>query len=299
MKFKRQICLKSNLFKRSKKTQLNSGILVPNTKQCKVIDSIKNLQYNTKTSTINGSFHNAVKPALLIGQFFGAMPVVNITSENPSALKFTWKSLRCIYGIFVTISCGLEAFLTLYWTFSRFVEFGKMVYLVFYGTNFLSFVCFFILATKWPNLMKLWHDVEKKLPPLRSKNEKCHLRVRMRNTMTIILTLSLIEHILSIISAVAIVVDCPRIKNIMKAYYVKSFPQVFSFFPYSIAFGIYIKFIHITSTFMWTFTDLFIMMISCGLSEKFKLINERMLEDKGKVSKMRKELLLLLLIHVN
>ena len=177
--------------------------------------------------------------------------------------------------------------MTLYWTFSRHLEFGKMVYLVFYVTNFMSFFCFFILATNWPDLMILWHDVEKKLPPYRSKSEKCHLRARMRNIVAIILMLSLIEHILSIISALAIVVDCPRIKNIMKAYYVKSFPQVFSFLPYSTAFGIYIKFIHVTSTFMWTFTDLFIMMISCGLSEKFKLINERMLEDKGKVSEIR------------
>lgn len=286
MKFKRQLCAKSILFKRSKKAPINPEIPITGIKRWQLSDGIKNLQLKSNKMTIDGSFHNAIKPALVIGQFFGGMPVTNVTSKYPSSLKFTWKSLRSVYAVFVTLSVGWEALLTLYWTFSRHLEFGKMVYLVFYVTNFMSFFCFFILATKWPDLMMLWHDVEKKFPPYRSKSERCRLRVRMRNIVAIILIMSLIEHILSIISAVAIVVDCPRIKNITKAYYVKSFPQVFSFLPYSTAFGIYIKFIHVTATFIWTFTDLFIMMISCGLSEKFKLINERMLEDKGKVSEI-------------
>lgn len=130
-----------------------------------------------------------------------------------------------------------------------------------------------------------WRDVEKKLPPLRTNEEKHSLRIRMRRTALIILVLSLIEHILSIVSAVAEVVNCPLIKNMYRAYHIKSFPQVFTFFPYSTPLGIYAKYVHITSTFIWSFTDLFIMMISCGLSAKFKLINERMLEDKGKVQR--------------
>lgn len=128
-----------------------------------------------------------------------------------------------------------------------------------------------------------WRDVEKKLPPYRTKHERQLLRFRMRLTAFIILSLSLIEHILSVVSAVAQVVNCPRIKSIYRAYYLKSFPQVFTLFSYSAFLGSYIKFVHITSTFVWSFTDLFIIMISCGLSLKFKLINERMLEDKGKV----------------
>ncbi|KAL7038090.1 hypothetical protein ACKWTF_009450 [Chironomus riparius] len=282
MKFKKPFCPKSTLFKRSKKAPPNLEIQLTDIKRWQLIEGIKNLHQKSNTSITDGSFHNAIKPALIIGQCFGAMPVSNVISKYPSSLKFTWKSLQSWYAIFVTLSVGWEALLTIYWTFSRHLEFGKMVYLVFYVSNFMSFVCFFSLATNWPDLMMLWHNVEKQLPPYRSKSEKFYLRARMRNIVIIILMLSLIEHILSIISALAIVVDCPRIKNIMKAYYVKSFPQVFSFLPYSTAFGIYIKFIHVTSTFMWTFTDLFIMMISCGLSEKFKLINERMLEDKGK-----------------
>jgi gustatory receptor len=129
-----------------------------------------------------------------------------------------------------------------------------------------------------------WRDVEKKLPPFRNNEERQMLRVRMRFSAYVILSLSLIEHILSVVSAVAQVVDCPRIKSIYRAYYVKSFPQVFTLFSYSTALGTYLKFIHVTATFVWSFTDLFIMMISCGLSVKFKLINDRMLEDKGKVS---------------
>lgn len=277
---KQQFCAKTNVFKRTKKVNADAQV-----NRWRLIDNFRSLQTKTLSASIpDGTFHNAIKPVLLIGQFFGVMPVENILTRDPSQLKFTWKSVRFMFALFITLSCGAEALLTVYWTFSRRVEFGKMVFLVFYVTNFMSFASFLVLAKNWPQLMGLWHDVEKKLPPLRSKGEKRNLRTRMRNAAAIILTLSLIEHLCSVVSSVAIVIDCPRIKDIMKAYYVKSFPQVFTFFPYSVGLGIYIKFIHVTSTFVWTYTDLFIMMISCGLSEKFKLINERMLEEKGKVS---------------
>lgn len=253
-------------------------------KRWRFMDSVKNLQHcSQSSSTTMGTFHEAIKPILVIAQLFGVLPVENITAKDPSTMKFRWKSLRFFFAVFVTLCCGIEAILTIYWTLRKRVEFGKMVYLVFYVTNFLSFVCFLILARNWPTLMVKWHEVERKLPPPRTKSERRSLLVRMRSIAAIILTISLIEHILSIVSSIAIVKDCPNITNIMKAYFVKSFPHVFSFVRYTPALSVYVKFIHVTSTFVWSFADLFIMMISCGLSEKFRLINERMLEDKGKV----------------
>lgn len=287
MKIKKQFCAKANVFKRKKKVHISTDLPVAvKVRGWRFDDNVKSLQQKPASESLDESFHNAAKPILVIAQFFGILPVINITAKHPQALKFTWKSIRFFYALFVTISCGLMSLLTCYWTFSKHVEFGKMVPLEFYMVNFLSFVCLLYLAKSWPKLMMLFHEVEKKLPPLRTKSEKQNLRIRIRSTAVIILTLSLIEHLLSHVSAVALVFDCPRIRNTMKAYYVKSFPQIFNYFPYSLAFSIYIKFIHVTSTFIWTFTDLFIMMISCGLSEKFKLINERMLEEKGKVKKL-------------
>jgi gustatory receptor len=221
---------------------------------------------------------------MLIAQFFGVMPVNNISAKCPTSLNFTWKSFRLIFAIFVMMSCFAESFLSIAWTFSTRVEFGKLVILVYYVTNFLSLFCFLCLAKDWPNVMKKWHEVEKKLSHMVTEKENRAMSWRIRKTVAIILTMSAVEHILSILSSFTVVMDCPQIKNIIKAYYVHNFPQVFKFFSFSHALGAYVKLIHVTSTFVWSFADLFIMIVSQGLSAKFKLINERMLKDKGKVS---------------
>lgn len=155
MKTKKQLCaVKSNMIKRIKKLQSNQN-QSPAMKHKKFpfVDNVKIFKNRVCPDSGVGSFHEAIKPVLVIGQFFGVMPVSNITAACPSSLKFSWKSLRVLFALMVTISCGFEAILTVYWAFSKKLEFGKMVPLVFYVTNFLSFVCFFNLAKEWPELM--------------------------------------------------------------------------------------------------------------------------------------------------
>jgi gustatory receptor len=250
---------------------------------------VKLFKPSSEKHSCEGSFHNAIFPIATLAMFFGVMPINNVSSKCPLQLTFIWKSFRFTFAVFVMLSCGLEAVLAVAWTFTTHIEFGKMVILVYYITNFMSFFCFLKLSATWPTLMTKWHEVETKLPQMKTRKETFAMSRSIRKTAAIILTLSAIEHILSIVSSVAVVVDCPLIKNILQAYYVHNFPQVFSFFGYSHVFGIYVKFIHITSTFVWSYADLFIMMVSCGLAAKFKQINDRLFEDKGKVKKLTEE----------
>lgn len=289
MKTKKRFCAKTNgLVNSSKKLRFSSAIsvIMKPIRQWKVSESVKflNAKSSVKCFYDEGSFHRAVYPILIIAQLFGILPVENISYKCPSRLEFTRKSFRYIFAVFVTISCGLEAISSITWTFKTRIEFGKLVILVYYITNFLSFFCFLRLAKIWPMLMSKWHEVENKLPLNESVKKNNELAVRIRRVAVVILSLSAVEHVLSIISSFITVWDCPRIKSILQAYYVHNFPQVFSFFNYSHIFGFYVKFIHVTSTFVWSFTDLFIMMISCGLSAKFKQINDLLFHDKGKVS---------------
>ena len=290
MKARKIFCGKSNKVVTAKKVRLSSDIseLMKPVKLWKSSGSVQFIPKEELKGDCGGSFHQAVYPLTLIAQCFGVMPINKISAKCPSSLHFTWKSFRFAFAIFVMISCGLESVLAISWTFSTRVEFGKMVILMFYVTNFLSFYCFLRLAKDWPGLMKEWHEVEKRLPQTEKKTEKFAMSRRIRKTAAIILTMSAVEHVLSIISCVAVVLDCPRIQNIFKAYFVHNFPQVFKFFKYSHILGVYVKFIHFTSTFVWSYADLFIMVVSQGLSAKFKQINERMLKDKGKVSLLEK-----------
>lgn len=288
MKTKKTFCAKSNsLVNNMKKLRFSSGTSMKPIRLFKVSDNVKflnNNQSSTKCFYDDGSFHRAIYPILIIAQVFGVLPVFNVSSKCPLKLQFTRKSFRYCFAIFVMISCGLEAISAITWTFRTRIEFGKLVILVFYISNFLSLFCFLRLAKVWPSLMVKWHDVENKLPPNKSQTKNREMCVRIRRIAAVILSLSAIEHILSIVSSVAIVFDCPRIHNILEAYFVHNFPQIFSFFVYSHILGVYVKFIHVTSTFVWSYTDLFIMVISCGLSAKFKQINDLLFHDKGKVS---------------
>lgn len=285
MKARKIFCGKNSKVVTAKKVKLSS--ISELMRPVKLWKSSGNVQYISKEESkgeCEGSFHQAVYPLTLIAQCFGVMPVNKISAQCPSGLHFTWKSIRFAFAIFVMFSCGLESVFAISWTFSTHVEFGKMVILMFYVTNFLSFYCFLSLARNWPGVMKKWHEVEKRLPQMEKETEKFAMSRRIRKTAAIILTMSAVEHVLSIVSSVAVVLDCPQIQNIFKAYYVHNFPQVFKFFKYSHILGVYVKFIHVTATFVWSYADLFIMVVSHGLSAKFKQINERMQKDKGKVS---------------
>lgn len=295
MKIKKRFCAprSGGLANGAKRPKFSSGVaaaILKPLKKLKASGTLAMMHHTPPPSTsvercfCTASFHKSIYPVFALAQFFGVMPLQNIGARCPKSLKYTRWSFRFIFAVFVTMSCGFEAATSIIWTFKTRIEFGKMVILVYYITNALSFFCFLQLAKTWPFLMKMWHDVEKSLPNDGNGKTERAMCKRIWRTAAIILLLSATEHILSIISSVAVVLDCPQINSILKAYYIHNFPQVFSFVKYSHVLGVYVKFVHVTSTFVWSYTDLFIMMISCGLSAMFKQINDRLQKDKGKVS---------------
>lgn len=60
-------------------------------------------------------------------------------------------------------------------------------------------------------------------------------------------------------------------------------PHIFHFINYSTFNGIVAKTVSIISTFVWTFMDLFVMIISVGLASRFRQINHSLNEHKGMV----------------
>ena len=146
---------------------------------------------NKQDKLYNGSFHEAIGPILVVAQCFGVMPVQGIRDKFASNVSFNWKSFRVFYSIFITLSMFGETLFTVYWTFSKRVEFGKLIQLVFYMTNCLSFICFYMLAKKWPALILMWQNVEKNLPPLETQYNKAQLAKKIRTITTVVLALSL------------------------------------------------------------------------------------------------------------
>jgi gustatory receptor len=150
----------------------------------------------------------------------------------------------------------------------------------------LLLLYFLRLAKTWPQMMVQWHDVEKKLANVLTENEKRAMHVKIQRTALFAFILIMFEHILYASASVFETIDCPRIKSVAEAYFVRNFPQVFSIYGYSHFLGIWAEFVDTTSHFVWSFTDLFIVLFACGLSGNFQLINDRIMADQGKVRKV-------------
>jgi gustatory receptor len=92
----------------------------------------------------------------------------------------------------------------------------------------------------------------------------------------------LAEHLLSITVGAHGANNCPSIRDPIRAFYIANYPQVFKIYPYSGALGTFAKFLNIIATFAWSYTDLFVIVISIGLASKFKQINEDLIDVKGR-----------------
>ena len=90
------------------------------------------------------------------------------------------------------------------------------------------------------------------------------------------------EHLLSITVGAHGANNCPTIKDPIKAFFFRNYPQVWLIFSYSGWLGSLTKFFNIILTFAWSYTDLFVIIISIGLTSKFDQLNDELRKMKGK-----------------
>lgn len=98
-----------------------------------------------------------------------------------------------------------------------------------------------------------------------------------------------VEHILSVISTVHYITICYRQDDPMQIFLKLQASDVFYFIPYSPWIAVVGKIVNLISTFCWNFMDLFVMIISIGLSTRFKQINDDLQRIKGEVRKKMME----------
>lgn len=248
----------------------------------------------------DGTFHEAVGCILVVAQLFGIMPVRGVRDKSPKNLKFKKFSIRFVLAILLILSLVWITVIDAIWIFRTTMEFAKLINFIFDFTNLLSFLCFLELARKWPRLMMRWHEVEKFLPQLKYQMDKQKMAYEIKMVSLLILSISMgsiriskismnltsltisAEHLLSITVGAHGANNCPSIRDPIRAYYISNYPQVFLIFPYSGALGTFTKFLNIIATFAWSYTDLFVIVISIGLASKFRQINADLREVKGR-----------------
>lgn len=94
------------------------------------------------------------------------------------------------------------------------------------------------------------------------------------------------EHALSKSSQIAVAAACTdNVTDMFHYYFTKTgtYNQMLAVMDYSFATATLALIINFIATFTWNFTDLFIILVSLALTERFRLFNQYLVSFRGKV----------------
>ncbi|XP_041973591.1 gustatory receptor for sugar taste 64e-like [Aricia agestis] len=223
-----------------------------------------------------GLFQQSMRLTLMIGQVFSLLPVNGVFSRNNKKVTFTWRSWKCLYilvsllgQMFITIMCIYRVFITK-------TNLNGKTSVIFYATTCITMVLFLRIARRWPKLVYHISRTED-----HDYDYDSRLIYKCNVTCAVILSLSILEHILSLQSSLADILTCsPDIGYERFVKYI--YPWIFNFIPYSPVLGGFIEVLHLQSTFVWNFSDLFVICMSYYLTSRLESVNRKLLAAKGK-----------------
>lgn len=171
----------------------------------------------------------------------------------------------------------------------------------------LELVSFLRLAKRWPTLMQQWQTVESIMSDYCTKKQKKTYIFRIRFVALSFLCLALgnsfnnfilrnlnvffivsVEHLIADGSVLHFVLKCHKEQDPMTELAKHNVPHLITYAEHvPLWLAICINFINISSTFVWNFLDIFIMIISKGLSTHFKLLNHELQQASFEVAFMK------------
>ncbi|XP_076270010.1 gustatory receptor for sugar taste 64e-like isoform X1 [Rhynchophorus ferrugineus] len=232
-------------------------------------------------------FYDNIRFALMLSQVFGVMPLHNL-STNIQEVKFKWISWKTVYSL-VHVLCilSMSVFCIVKLAVYGFVI-DETAITCFYLSNTFAAVHFIYLAKKWEKILKEFSYVEMSMRDYATnKNAK---RVNIL-TAIFFMFFGMIEHVLFILTNLQHSLSCKNYdKYPVEIYFGAAFPQWFTIVNYSHWAAVLVEFTNCISTFTWNFTDLFIILISLSLREKFNQISNRIKQYKNPPMKFWKEI---------
>uniref|UniRef100_A0A2S2Q3F9 Putative gustatory receptor 64f n=1 Tax=Sipha flava TaxID=143950 RepID=A0A2S2Q3F9_9HEMI len=227
------------------------------------------------------SLHRAITPVLILAHFFALLPVQGIKGQNTSFLVVNWFSCPVIY-VFVVLSLSLLilsfSLLKIYQTGLTYYSTGEIM---FFGSSLVIYILFIHLAREWPKVMAKWELMEREM---RHFGYLSNTALKFKILTCIIMLLAIIEHLASVLTGIMKAIPCSTGGlDIFRAYFSMSFRQVFSFIDYSLVIALPLGFLNLILACAWNYMDLFIIILSCALSDKFKQLNQKLAIVKGKV----------------
>nr|ARO76475.1 gustatory receptor 4 [Conogethes punctiferalis] len=223
------------------------------------------------------TFQKSLRMSLIIGQLFSLIPVNGVCSNSAANVRFILLSWKSLYSFLSLFGQGFMTVMCIHKVVHSTTSLSNNALVVFYGTTCITMTMFLIVARAWPTLVQHIARTEELDPNFDSSlSYKCNL------TCAIVLMLALLEHILSLLSAFAGAMVCQADKDFYEGFVTHFYPWVFNVIPYSVALGALTQFLHFQSTFIWNFSDLFVICMSYYLTSRLEHINEKLLAAQGK-----------------
>lgn len=154
---------------------------------------------------------------------------------------------------------------------------------MFYASSGVGLIYFGLLARKWPELMLQWKNVEAKCPKYRTKKERKQLKVDIRKITISFTICATLEHILSLMTNVHYVRTCRPNEDQISEFFISQLYEIFRVTPYATWKGFLGKFTNIVATFVWNYLNCFVVMVSLGISSRFRQLNREIDRFKGEV----------------
>lgn len=158
--------------------------------------------------------------------------------------------------------------------------------LLFNVSNLVVLLEFIRIAYYWPELMTKWRTMELRMQVLNDtygiRPKGCSLKRKIALSAIIVLTLSLLEHILSLLTTINFVRQCASSKNFTYELFARQFQPLRPTIHDYILKTILGRFCLTICTFLWSYADLFIIMISLALSRNMRCFNESLQMIKHK-----------------
>ncbi|XP_069678711.1 gustatory receptor for sugar taste 64f-like [Periplaneta americana] len=227
------------------------------------------------------SMRQIMRPMLLVAQCFALCPVQGVTSSNVHDLRFSWRSARVVYSLVAALCMLVFVVLSFIFYLRGHFNFETSGSLVFYLLGFLCCVVFLRLAGRWPQLEKVWQQVEQEQISYRCPQ---HLHLKIKLTMTATLIVALLEHLLAKYTVLSEVAACSRsYADTIRRYYLQDYQHVFLFVRFSFPVAVLSEIINIFASFYWNFIDLFVAIVSIALSSRFSMLNKHLASASGKL----------------
>ncbi|XP_055910875.1 uncharacterized protein LOC129945239 [Eupeodes corollae] len=234
-----------------------------------------------KSSQRKGThFHDVVGYLFRFSQMFGVFPVSNITCRDVYQIHYRWLSIPTFIAAMFCLLNGLEFIAVIYMVLKVGVNFYTIGTLAFFCVCYLEQLLLWRLATKWPQIIQLWHRTEEIFfyHPYRLCGT-FNMNLTIKLLSGILLLNTFLEH--SMFLANAFNTSKKQIKmcdlniTFWEVIFRNETKQLNSIFNLQLWMLPILEWTNFSMAFVLAFTDIFIMSISIGVAVRLDQINRR------------------------